>query len=298
MQKIISRETAQARGKKRFYTGEPCAQGHDAERRVSDRKCVECVRLKKERQRRRKGQPKRGPKKRWPKIRLSVNLLASGTVSRAQAKEQGRRTYYTGFPCSRGHDAQRLTVSARCENCERLRELDRAKDPRVVQKRVEWVRRKRQQDPQYAAHLQKVIREANRRRMAIPEIREAYNAKMRLRRRTDTKFALEHRMRRGVRRAASGQCSFEGALRHLPYTIDELRNHLEAQFTDGMNWDAFLEGRIHIDHVRPLSSFDYEAPDDPQFQAAWSLDNLQPLWAEDNLRKSDRLEDGTRARAA
>nr|DAV46134.1 MAG TPA: HNH/ENDO VII superfamily nuclease [Caudoviricetes sp.] len=43
--KIISRKDAQALGLVRYYTGMPCKHGHIAERKVSDRKCIDCANL-------------------------------------------------------------------------------------------------------------------------------------------------------------------------------------------------------------------------------------------------------------
>lgn len=50
-----------------------------------------------------------------------------------------------------------------------------------------------------------------------------------------------------------------------------------------MNWPEFIAGRIHIDHIRPLSSF--VLIDDRDLKAAWALTNLRPEWATDNLAK-------------
>jgi hypothetical protein len=72
----------------------------------------------------------------------------------------------------------------------------------------------------------------------------------------------------------------------LECTAEQLRSHLEGHFTTGMTWAAFCEGRIHIAHVVRLSQFDLDRPAD--VQAAWSLRNLRPLWAEDNLRLSQQ----------
>jgi hypothetical protein len=67
-----------------------------------------------------------------------------------------------------------------------------------------------------------------------------------------------------------------------------LRQHLEAQFLPGMSWAN--RSAWHIDHIRPLSSFDLSDPD--QFRAASHYTNLQPLWAADNLRKGASMPEG------
>lgn len=70
------------------------------------------------------------------------------------------------------------------------------------------------------------------------------------------------------------------------YTVDDLREHITRQFTKGMSWANY--GKWHIDHIVPLASFTYDGPDDPEFQRAWSLTNLRPLWATENVRKGGR----------
>jgi len=72
----------------------------------------------------------------------------------------------------------------------------------------------------------------------------------------------------------------------LGYTLPELKAHLERQFVQGMGWASV--GAWHIDHIVPLSSFRVESPEDPEFRRAWALTNLRPLWAKDNLSKSDK----------
>lgn len=67
------------------------------------------------------------------------------------------------------------------------------------------------------------------------------------------------------------------------YSAEELRRHIERQFTRGMTWEKFREGLIHIDHRVPLSHFDLSRPE--EVRAAWALTNLQPLWAADNQTK-------------
>jgi hypothetical protein len=74
----------------------------------------------------------------------------------------------------------------------------------------------------------------------------------------------------------------------LPFDLRDLGPHLERQFVGGMNWDRFFSGEIHIDHIVPISDFNITSVDCPEFRACWSLANLRPIWANDNLRKSNK----------
>ena len=65
----------------------------------------------------------------------------------------------------------------------------------------------------------------------------------------------------------------------------ELKDYLEKKFTEGMSWD--LVGKhIHIDHIIPLSS----AKTEEELYKLCHYTNLQPLWAKDNLKKSNKLD--------
>lgn len=70
------------------------------------------------------------------------------------------------------------------------------------------------------------------------------------------------------------------------YTIDDLRRHLERQFTRGMSWDNY--GKWHVDHIVPASSFQYQTPEDDDFRHCWALTNLRPMWAKANIAKGDK----------
>jgi hypothetical protein len=66
---------------------------------------------------------------------------------------------------------------------------------------------------------------------------------------------------------------------------EELKVHLETQFTEGMSWDNHTLKGWHIDHIRPCASFDLTDPE--QQKLCFHFSNLQPLWALDNILKSD-----------
>ena len=63
----------------------------------------------------------------------------------------------------------------------------------------------------------------------------------------------------------------------------ELKEHLEKQFAIGMSWENRSEW--HIDHIIPLSS----AKTEDELYKLCHYTNLQPLWAIDNIEKSNKI---------
>jgi hypothetical protein len=67
------------------------------------------------------------------------------------------------------------------------------------------------------------------------------------------------------------------------YTLRGLITYIEKQFIDGMSWNN--QGKWHIDHIIPISLWKFESFNDREFKQCWSLINLQPLWAKENIKK-------------
>lgn len=72
------------------------------------------------------------------------------------------------------------------------------------------------------------------------------------------------------------------------YSLQNLKKHLQKLFTNEMSFENY--GEWHIDHILPLSKFNFEKPEDEDFKKAWALKNLQPLWKKDNLQKGTKLK--------
>lgn len=72
------------------------------------------------------------------------------------------------------------------------------------------------------------------------------------------------------------------------YGLSDLMQTLEKEFRDGMCWENY--GKFwHVDHIIPLAKFKYNSPNDPEFEKAWSLGNLQPLLVTENLKKHTKF---------
>ena len=85
--------------------------------------------------------------------------------------------------------------------------------------------------------------------------------------------------------AAIGARKDSSTFKSIGYEPEDLKAHLERYFADGMTWDNY--GEWHIDHVIPVSEMVMLGVKCPKTINA--LDNLRPMWAKDNLSKSNRF---------
>lgn len=96
---------------------------------------------------------------------------------------------------------------------------------------------------------------------------------------------MGNRLRFTLKNGKFGKCSEDV----LGYTFNDLKSHIEKQFSTGMTWERFMRGEIHIDHIIPVSSFKADTVESEEFKACWALSNLRPMWAKDNLSKGAKL---------
>ncbi len=107
---------------------------------------------------------------------------------------------------------------------------------------------------------------------------------------------------RGILRAAicealkfsGGSKNGRSILKHLPYTMEELRTHLESLWEPWMTWENYgvldLEVRTwQIDHITPQTLLPFSDFSDSNFFQCWALSNLRPLESSKNLEKGCRI---------
>ena len=117
--------------------------------------------------------------------------------------------------------------------------------------------------------------------------KERHRNYMRMRYQKDLDFRLRNALRSRIRQAIirdSGEKSIKTA-DLIGCSVKELKQHLEAQFADGMSWDNY--GEWHIDHIIPCASFDLT--DEQEQRECFHYTNLQPLWGVDNIKKGDKV---------
>jgi hypothetical protein len=106
-------------------------------------------------------------------------------------------------------------------------------------------------------------------------------------RKTDIQFRLSCNLRSRLKSAIKNNQKAGSAVKDLGCTVEQLKQYLESKFQPEMTWDNWTVDGWHIDHIKPLSSFDLT--DRNQLLEACHYTNLQPLWAKDNIIKSDKI---------
>jgi hypothetical protein len=102
-----------------------------------------------------------------------------------------------------------------------------------------------------------------------------------IRRKNDPTYVLMRRERVRVYDALKGIRKTSKTETLLGCSYDFFRGYIEGKFVENMGWHNI--GEWHIDHIRPLASFDLN--DAEQQKQAFHYTNQQPLWAMDNLKK-------------
>ena len=166
-------------------------------------------------------------------------------------------------------------------------------------------------DPDYRARKQASWRRSQAKRLLDPDVREKarersseWNQKMR----SDPDYLRAELAANVARRQESGLTKISSNIRCRLYQAvtrakaqkisgsfeqivgcswPEFKVYFENLFEPGMTWSNHSLKGWHVDHIIPVSSFDLTDPDEQRKANHWS--NLQPLWAFDNLSKSNKI---------
>ena len=181
----------------------------------------------------------------------------------------------------------------RQENKEKIDAYKRKYQQKNKEKIAAKKREYYQQNKEKVAANQREYRQENK------EKKDAYNRKyrqqnkekiaayIRQRRRLDPEFNLLCRLRSRMGKAvkAAGldkKCA--SSIELLGISPQGLKEWIEAQFTEGMTWENHSDWEV--DHIIPCYAFDLTVEQNQRI-CFW-YKNLQPLWWQDNLQKSNK----------
>ena len=149
-----------------------------------------------------------------------------------------------------------------------------------------------QKNKEELKEYQKQYRQENK-----EEIKKHKNIYKRNRRKNDIEYKLRVNISKSVWSILKHKKGGKSVLKHLPYTMEELKKYIEDQFEPWMTWDNWgvYNPKTHetnrtwqLDHIVAHSKFKYKTMDCQEFRDCWDLTNLQPLDSGENILKGDR----------
>jgi hypothetical protein len=165
---------------------------------------------------------------------------------------------------------------------EKNKEWKESNPEKVKEKKKRWIKN----NPEKVREYNKKYRKNNPEK--YKETRRKYYKKLS----KMSSYKINRTIRNGIWKALKGSKNGKHWEDLVGYTLEDLMEHLENQFEDWMNWEnhgVYKDGELRwqIDHIRPVSSFNFTSAEDKEVKECWSLDNLQPLEVIENIKKGN-----------
>lgn len=190
---------------------------------------------------------------------------------------------------------------ARCKVCEAKIHKEYYENNR--QKYIALSRANYNNNLEYCKKQRKEYRKINKDK--IRENARIYDRKRsKIKRKNDPAYRLRSSMSKSIHRMLKSEGSSkkgESCLKYLPYTVEQLKYHIEFLFEPWINWNnqgvydtkTWDDNDIstwtwNIDHIIPQSFLPYSSMEDDNFQKCWALDNLRPYSAKRNILDGNR----------
>jgi len=110
-----------------------------------------------------------------------------------------------------------------------------------------------------------------------------------IKRETDLKYNINNRMRAIIGKSLKGNKKGRHWEKLVGYNLKDLIKRLQKTIPKGFTWNNFLGGDLHIDHIIPISAFNFDSPKQIDFKRCWALKNLRLLPAKENRVKYNKL---------
>ena len=120
--------------------------------------------------------------------------------------------------------------------------------------------------------------------------KDSNNSLQRARYASDIPYKLSKLVKEAHLRATGRRVGKQGVTEFLGCTLEEYKEYLESKFQQGMTWDNHTVDGWHIDHILPLNESDTILTEEEKIKRV-HYTNTQPLWAKDNIKKGNKLEE-------
>jgi len=188
----------------------------------------------------------------------------------------------------------KLGLDSKCKSCVSLyhKQHFQKNKNKILKNRSNYSKEYRLNNKYHISEYNRNYYSKNRKRIlkhkASPEYREYQNKYEKEKRKNNISYRISGSIRSRINIALrKGKGTKNNNIESLlGCNIDFLKKYIAKKFTKGMSWDNYGLYGWHIDHIKPCSSFDLTKPE--QQKLCFHYSNLQPLWAKDNISKSNK----------
>jgi hypothetical protein len=105
----------------------------------------------------------------------------------------------------------------------------------------------------------------------------------------DLQFNISCKMKTAIRKSLKYNKNGKHWENLVNYNLNDLIRRLKQTMPKGYTWEDYLKGKLHIDHIIPISAWNFTNPEDMNFKRCWALSNLQLLPAMENYKKGNKF---------
>ena len=185
-----------------------------------------------------------------------------------------------------------IKILKTCSSCKIDRELDQFNKDKSATDGLKYSCRectKKRYSIYYESNKEREIeRQTNYQNNNKSSVRASRNIRVKKKYDTDILYRLKINTRNRIKhflKSSNFDKIKNGTFNIVGCTPFELKDHIQKQFLEGMNWENYGFRGWHIDHIIPLAAC--ENNDDVHKLCHYT--NLQPMWADDNYKKGDRI---------
>jgi hypothetical protein len=156
-----------------------------------------------------------------------------------------------------------------------------------------WYKKDKENNPE---KYKKKWDKQNRNRVEIKKIwyqenKKRINEERNVKRKNNIKEKITHNISNAIRKSMIRNKAGYSWESLVGYTINELIEHLKKNIQDGFVFDDYLtEGTLHIDHIIPITFYNYKNFNDDDFKKCWNFRNLRLISKENNLSKGGIID--------
>lgn len=210
-------------------------------------------------------------------------------LSKKEAKLLNQKFYFTNKPCKYSHLCERWVSTGACKTCHE-QQYWKNKEARLKYSRDYYKTHKKEKalsTKKWSENNREKRNQYNKKwRNNNKEYLKIWKKKYRKIKFQDPLFRLNNATSAAIWRCLKKDKNWTHWEDLVPFSLLELKSHLESKFEDWMTWENYGEWKKdkktwQLDHIKPISLC-------KDFEEIWQLSNLQPLESIKNTRKGNR----------